>query len=393
MAKITLKPGNINSYRIEARHYGTGKPVSVFIAGDTIAEIRELSSLPKDRENIYVAPGLIDNQINGYAGVDFSGDDLSVAGVVKATMAILESGVTSFLPTLITNSHENLVRNFSIMAEACRTNELVGSSITGFHLEGPYISPEDGYRGCHQSGYIRKPEWPGFMEYQEAAEGRIIQVTTAPEIDGAMEFIRQCSEAGIVIAIGHSNANSKQINEAVNNGARLSTHLGNGCANMIHRHNNPIWPQLANDRLTATIICDGNHLLPEEVKVFHKVKGTDNIILTSDVVYLSGMKPGLYVFAGMEVELRENGMLLNISQNVLAGASFPLIKGVENIMEFAGVGLNEAIRMASGNVAGMYHLSGRGELKPGNKADIVLISEEGKKLKVKSVYKMGVQVK
>lgn len=393
MAKITVRSGNTDVFRITGMHYRTGKPVSIFVAGGVIVEIREISSLPKDLEKIVVAPGLIDNQINGYAGVDFSGDYLSVAEVVKATNEILESGVTSFMPTLITNSRESLIRNFRILADACRTNDLVRSAIAGFHLEGPFISPEDGYRGCHQAEHIRKPDWNEFMEYQEAADGRIIQVTLAPESDGAMDFIKRCYEKGIVIAIGHSKANSQQVNEAVVNGARLSTHLGNGCANMIHRHNNPIWPQLANDNLTATLICDGNHLLPEEIKVFHKVKGTGKVILTSDVVYLSGMKPGRYMFAGMEVELMDNGTLLNITQNVLAGASFPLIKGVENIMDFAGVSLNEAIQMASSNVAGIYNLADRGDLKPGYRADIILIGEEKKKLKVRGVYKMGTQVK
>jgi N-acetylglucosamine-6-phosphate deacetylase len=250
----------------------------------------------------------------------------------------------------------------------------------------------EGFRGCHQLEHIRKPSWEEFQFYQEAAGGRIIQVTVAPEVEGAQKFIKKCASSGIVVAIGHSNADSEQVRMAVENGAVLSTHLGNGCANMIHRHNNPLWPQLANDRLTATIIADGNHLLPEEVKVFVRAKGIDRIILTSDVIYLAGMAPGNYRFAGMEVTLKENGMLLNVSQNCLAGASFPLKKGVENVIEFAGVDLYEAVRMATENVARVYGLKDRGSLEAGKRADFVLIEKEGNKLKIRNTYKGGVPV-
>ena len=162
---------------------------------------------------------------------------------------------------MITNSHDNLVRNLRILDIACRADEPLSESVPGFHLEGPYLSPEEGYRGCHPVQNIRK----AFMEtnssvYQKASGGRIIQVTVAPEAEGALEFISQCTREGIIVAIGHTNASAEQISRAVDNGAILSTHLGNGCANLIDRHNNPIWPQLANDRLTSSIIADGHHL-------------------------------------------------------------------------------------------------------------------------------------
>ena len=147
--------------------------------------------------------------------------------------------------------------------------------------------------------------------------------------------------------MGHTNSTADEINKAVEAGVSLSTHLGNGCANFIHRHNNPIWPQLANEQLTATIIADGFHLLPEELKVFYKVKGPDKLILTSDVIYLAGMAPGKYIFLESEVELTEQGMLKNTALNCLAGASFPLKTGVSNMMKFTGCPLEDAINMAS----------------------------------------------
>ena len=375
--------------KISGIHYETGNTVNIEIADGLIAGLDDSEGTGDESPELFIAPGLIDNQINGYAGVDFSGNDFTADDVISVTRSIWKEGVTSFLPTLITNSHENLKRNFSILAEALRRDEKLRESIPGFHLEGPYISPEEGYRGCHPFQHIRKPSMDEFMEYQKAADGKIIQVTLAPEIDGAIDFIRECTKSGIIIALGHTNATAGQIVQAVENGAKLSTHLGNGCANFIHRHNNPIWPQLANDLLTTTVIADGHHLLPEELRVFYKVKGPGNIILTSDVIYLAGMAPGNYSFLGNDVILTNEGMLLNKELNCLAGASFPLKKGVGNIMSFTGCSLTKAINMASSNVAAIYSLQNRGKLSVGARADLILFEREGNQLQIKKTYLNG----
>lgn len=377
---------------IEGIHYETGMPVRIEMKDGLIENIYEISGLKNKKAGLYVAPGLIDNQINGYAGVDFSGDALTPSDVISAAKEIWREGVTTFLPTVLTNSHENLIKNFSILRKAIEEDERMRASIPGFHLEGPYISPEEGYRGCHPLSHIRKPSQPEFDAYQQAASGRILQITLAPEIEGAMEFIRRSFKAGIRVGIGHTNASARQIAEAADNGARLSIHLGNGCANFIHRHNNPIWAQLANDLLTTTVIADGLHLSREEIRVFFKVKGPEKMIITSDIMYLAGMKPGKYTFLGSEVILTEEGMLLNPELNCLAGASFPLIKGVENIMNFTGCSLYEAINMASGNVAAIYGFNDRGNLLQGRRADIILFEKEGNRMIVRKTILNGTVV-
>lgn len=207
-----------------------------------------------------------------------------------------------------------------------------------------------------------------------------------------MEFIRLCKETGVAISIGHTNASTEQINQAVENGARLSTHLGNGCANLINRHKNPIWPQLANDLLTPSIIADGHHLLPEEIQVFYKVKGPDNIILTSDVNHLIGLTPGKYVYMGAEVIYTEDGLVKNEELNCLAGASLPLKKGVETMMNFTGCSLANAINMASKNVAEIYCLKNRGSLLPGKRADIILFEKKGNQILIKETWVKGQKV-
>jgi N-acetylglucosamine-6-phosphate deacetylase len=384
-----MTKGNTNEYMIGGIHYSTGQPVKIEIKDGRITSVIETDRIGKDSRDLFIAPGLIDNQINGYAGIDFSGNNLSASGVIEAAGAICSDGVTTFLPTLITGSHEHLIRNFAILHEALTKDERLAGSVPGFHLEGPYISPDEGYRGCHPVQHIRKPSWDEFTLYQEAAGGRIIQVTLAPEMEGATEFIRLCKLNGITIAMGHTNSTAEDIGKAVEAGVSISTHLGNGCANFIHRHNNPIWPQLANELLTSTIIADGFHLIPEELKVFYKVKGPEKLILTSDVIYLAGMAPGKYTFLESEVLLTKEGMLKNIAMNCLAGASFPLKTGVGNMMKFTGCSLKDAINMASGNVARVYGLTDRGSLTVGKRADLILFEKYGDQLKIRKTYLNG----
>ena len=375
---------------IEATHYETGKPVIIEIRNGLLNTISETLGSEKTRD-LYIAPGLIDNQINGYRGVDFSGTGLTTDRMRMAVEAIRSDGVTTFFPTVITGSHINLVKIFRNLAEALKDDE-VRSSVPGFHLEGPYLSPEEGFYGCHPPEFIRKPSWDEFAEYQEAAEGYIKQVTISPEVDGCMEFIKRCTNNNVIVAIGHTNASAEQINRAVDNGARLSTHLGNGCANLIDRHRNPIWPQLANDLLTPSIIADGHHLLPEEVKVFCRVKGHANIILTSDVTHLIGMAPGNYIFLGSEIVLTDDGLIKNPVLNCLAGASLPLKRGVENVIKYTGCTLGEAVNMASINVAGIFNLSDRGSLAPGKRADLILFEKNDNNIILKQVWVKGRRV-
>ena len=219
--------------------------------------------------------------------------------------------------------------------------------------------------------------------------GRILQVTVAPEIDGAMEFIQKCVRQGIIVALGHHNGSADEIKQAIDSGASIATHLGNGCANMIHRHNNPLWPQLADDRLMASIIVDGFHLRPEEVQVFFKAKGVERIVLTSDVTKLAGMPPGLYNYDGREVVLTPDGMVKFPAQNVLAGAASPISKGVGNIIRFTQCSLAEAIHMTSRNPARLCGLNKRGEIRPGNRADLILFTMDNGKMVIKKTIIAG----
>ncbi|MDD4108359.1 MAG: amidohydrolase family protein, partial [Prolixibacteraceae bacterium] len=256
-----------------------------------------------DAKGNFVGPGLIDIQINGYNSVSFSlegaedspaaGADLSVEDVRKVTEGLWKEGVTTYLPTLTTNSQELLTKNFSIIARTMADPSL-SLSMPGFHLEGPYISPVEGFRGAHPFEHVRKPDWNEFLEIYESSGKKISIITVAPEIEGMYDFIEKCKDLGIVVSLGHHNGSPEQIKQAIDHGASLATHLGNGCAANINRHVNPIWPQLADDRLKISFIADGFHLPPEVLRVFYKTKGVDNIVITSDITSYAGMPAGTY---------------------------------------------------------------------------------------------------
>ncbi len=377
---------------VEGLHYATGKPVRVVIQNGKIKEVKPLKELSDKNSKIFIAPGFFDNQVNGFAGISFAFGEsaLTQEGIEKATRELWKRGVTTYLPTLTTNGQEVLVRNFAILSKAVDNDEKLLGSIPGFHLEGPYINPEDGYRGAHPKQFVRLPDWNEFMEMYRASGEKILQVTIAPEMDGAQEFIKKCHEKGIIVAVGHHNANKEQLDWAVTNGAKIATHLGNGCANLINRHKNPLWPQLANDDLMISIICDGFHLLPEEISVFYKTKGVNRTVIVSDVTSYAGLEPGEYkTETGETIELTKEGMLRYPAQNVLYGSASPVTKGVGHIMEVTGCSLADAIQMSSTNPAKLNGLNDRGTLDPGKRADIILFTLEDLKINIQKTYVNG----
>jgi N-acetylglucosamine-6-phosphate deacetylase len=394
LATLFISCNSGNDQEVTGIHYKTLKPVSVSYRNGIIKDVRELRTLPAGSDSVYISPGLIDNQVNGFAGVSFTfgGSNLTPGGLLKATRELWKAGVTTYLPTLTTNDTAVLLHNFRILAASVNDSSLQGS-IPGYHLEGPFISPENGFRGAHPLKHVIKPDWGIFEKLQKSAEGKILQVTVAPETEGALEFIAKASSAGIVVGLGHHNGSSEQVNEAVEKGALIATHLGNGCANMINRHLNPLWPQLANGKLMVSLIADGFHLNKDELKVFYKVKGSKMVILTSDVTAYASLEPGIFINQeGDTLELTRDGMVRVPSQGVLAGSASPLSRGIGFFTEATGAPLHEAIDMATVNPAKLYRLEDRGVLEKGKRADIIAFKiQKGNMTILKTVVK-GIEV-
>jgi N-acetylglucosamine-6-phosphate deacetylase len=393
---VNIKPSLTN--RIEGIDYLSQCPIAINISDGKIQEIERINQLSGKDNNTFISPGLIDIQVNGYNSVSFSldglgksikdTDELTSDKIKKVTEALWKEGVTTYFPTLTTNSQDLLKKNFSVLAKAMEDSYFMGS-IPGYHLEGPYISKVDGYRGAHPKEYVRNPDWDEFLELYNAADRNILLVTLAPEIDGALEFIKKCRQEGVVVSLGHHNGSAEIIKKAIDSGARLSTHLGNGCAGMIKRHDNPLWPQLADDRLMISIIADGFHLPPEVLQVFYKVKGSENIIITSDVSSYAGMPAGKYkIKTGETIEKTSEGNLI-FSGGGLYGSASLLSRGVGHIMKVTGCTLGEAIQMTVTNPAFLHNLNDRGKLEPGKRADIILFEMEEYKMKIRKTFVKG----
>jgi len=382
---LGCKP-NENVQFVEGLHYESGQAIRIEIVDGHITRINELGSASGVPE-VYLAPGLIDIQINGYMGVDFSDQELTPGMMEEATRALWKEGVTSYLPTVITRDQERQVRSFALLSRA-RMEEKIALSVPGYHLEGPYISPVAGYRGAHPEEHVRLPDWTEFSELQESAQQGIKLVAVAPEMEGAIPFIELCSENGLVTTLAHHNGSPAEINQAVEAGATLSNHLGNGCANEINRHHNPLWPQLSNDGLSVSLIVDGAHLTREEVRTFYKVKGPENTILVSDALSFAGLPLGIYEKDGFTYELTSEVVKFP-SENVLAGAAMPLSKCIEKVMDYTGCSLADAIRMASTNPARLMGLDHLGEIGEGHRADLIQFTLEENQVQIQKTWIAG----
>ncbi len=328
---------------IRARHYATAEPLAIVIESGRIASVEASHEQPHS----WVAPSFFDPQINGCRGVSFNAPTLTAEGVRLVAEECLQHGIGGFCPTLITGSFEALQHGFATLSQAIEADAELARRIPGFHLEGPYLSAEDGPRGAHPREHIRDPDHDEFQRWQKAAGGRIRMVTLAPERRGAMAFIEWLTATGIVVAIGHTAATATQIRDAVKAGAKTSTHLGNGAHAMLPRHPNYLWDQLAEDDLWASIIPDGHHLPAAVVKCIVRSKGIGRTLITCDASSLAGMPPGVYREWGTELEVQANGKVVLASTPYLAGSGHFTDLCVSNVLQMAGVSLKNAIEMAS----------------------------------------------
>jgi N-acetylglucosamine-6-phosphate deacetylase len=380
-----------------ARRYDTLRPVEVFVEAGRIARIVPVredkptagqpGSLP------IVAPGFVDLQVNGFRGQEFNDPQLTIEKVRTVALDLDAGGCTRFLATCTTDSLELLANSFSVITRAMEELPEVAARIAGIHCEGPFISPIDGPRGAHPKQHVRVPSVEAFLRLQDAAQGRIRILTISPEYDEAIPVIREAARSGVIVAIGHTAATSDQIAAAVDAGARMSTHLGNGSHAIIKRHPNYIWDQLADDRLVASLIVDGHHLPAAVVKSMVRAKGPTRCVLVSDVTSLGGMPPGRYSTGLGDLEVLESGKLVVAGQrDILAGASLLLDTCVAQVMRFAGVNLTTAVEMASIRPAELLGITNH-RLDVGCPANLVLFDQptpETTRLTIRRLMNQGV---
>ena len=363
-----------------ARHYATARPLALGVENGRITSLSDSDRAPEQ----WVSPAFFDPQINGCLGISFNSTSLTAERVRTVADECRKHGIGALCPTLITGGFDALRHGFATLSKALDADAELARRMPCFHLEGPYLSGEDGPRGAHPKEHARDPDWDEFRRWQDAAGGRIRMVTLAPERKGAIPFIEKLAAGGVVVAIGHTAATGAQIRDAVKAGARTSTHIGNGCHAVLPRHDNYVWEQLACDELWASIISDGHHLPATVVKCVVRIKGVGRTLITSDASSLAGLPPGKYREWGTDLEILPGGKTVVAGTPYLAGSGHFTDVCVANAVRMAGVSLADAIDMASARPRQLLGLPVT-TLEVGQPAELVLFDWREGELKTREV--------
>lgn len=365
------------------------------IEGDAlISHVDPVLNMPEEAPEgaVWIAPGFIDLQVNGFAGVDYNSPATPAEEIARSIRAMFSTGVTRFFPTVITGAPREMSAALRNLARA-RETIAEGPAMEAFHVEGPHISPEDGPRGAHPARWVRPPDFEEFRRWQDAAQGNVRLVTLSPEWPESARYIELLVREGVVASIGHTRASHQQIEDAVRAGATLSTHLGNGADKMLPRHPNYIWEQLAEDKLAASFIVDGLHLPDSFLRVALRAKGVERSVLVTDAVMPALCAPGPYRLGEVEVELLDDQRVVLRGGTRLAGSSLRMDAAIANVMRVAGLSLTEAIAMATVNPARVGRIGGRVRgLRPGDRADVVRFRVEEGRVRVLETYLRGERV-
>ena len=359
----------------------THETLSITVDNGIVTKVDILESSSK-KALPFIAPGFLDIQVNGYIGKDYS-TELTKDEIEQLIYHLAKGGVSQHVPTIITNSEENIIKSIVAVVKAREESELVHNAIPALHIEGPFISPREGARGVHNPLYIRSADIQEFERWQEAAQGLIKIVTLSPEDDRAIEFIKHVSSKGVVVAIGHTDVPPEHIERAIDAGATLSTHLGNGSPGMIPRLKNFIYKQLSDDRMNISIIADGFHLPPYVIDCFTKCKGDEHTILVSDVAALAGSPPGMYSWNGMNIEMHEDGHMGLQGTSNLAGASLLLDTCVAHLAKVSSFDVETSVKCATINPHKLIN-STVWDRNPivGEKANFTLFSYDNDQIKI-----------
>ena len=301
-------------------------------------------------------PSLFDLQVNGFAGVDFQRAEMSRAELRSAVDALRRHETPRIFLTLISAEPEALCRQFERIERMRAADAVIAETVCGYHLEGPFLSPREGFRGAHPAAVQRAPDLAVFQRMQQAAGGNIRLLTLAPEWPGSEGFIAELARRGVVVALGHTDASEREIDAAIRAGATLCTHLGNGVPQTLPRHDNIVQRLLARDELTACFIPDGVHLPPFALRNFFRAKPPGKAVLTTDATAAAAAPPGRYTLGAIEVESR-GGTVREPGCTHLAGSCLTPGRGVANAADWLRLPPEEARALFSTRSAALFSLS------------------------------------
>jgi N-acetylglucosamine-6-phosphate deacetylase len=337
-------------------------------------EIIKLNEVDKTSSNIWITPGLFDMQVNGYQGINLTDENLKEEDVVFIEKKLLENGITRWCPTIITAAPEVIHKCLETISKAEESGQV--QNVHCIHLEGPYLSSEEGYRGIHPLQYIHEPDVEEFNSFQDSANGRIGLVTLAPELRGAIDFIHYLTENSVRVGLGHFNAGNKIINKAVSAGAILSTHLFNGCVSVTDRNRNVIYSQLSQDALWASFIPDEHHVPYTTLKVGLRSKRIDRSIFVSDSISYGGLPDGIYEDEYDRKVIVENEGLWLEGGVYLYGAWRNLMQDVQNIIKREVLDPEKALILSSNNPAKFFGIEEELFIKVGQKGPFLIFNED-----------------
>lgn len=292
--------------------------------------------------------GLVDLQVNGYKGVHFSDINLTRDDFVMACRGVFEAGTTAFMPTMITSPKEVYEHNLPVMAAVMQEAEFRGR-VLGFHIEGPFISAQDGARGAHDTQWISKPDVDYLKQLIDWADGQVKLLTIAADPDGAEKLARYAVSRGIAVSLGHQMATNADLARLAQAGAVSLTHLGNGVPAMLPRHENPVWAGLGMDDLTAMIISDGHHLPVSILKTIIRTKSSGRCVIVSDASSPAGLPAGKYEVLGHQVMLEEDGLLRDLTTGYLGGSSASMLRCMNHLASLDLVSCEELFAMGFDN--------------------------------------------
>ncbi|MEO8725594.1 MAG: N-acetylglucosamine-6-phosphate deacetylase [Acidobacteriaceae bacterium] len=335
---------------------------------------RELPSRHLEYPGCILAPGLIDIHIHGGAGFDVM--HASATELAHFERFIAQHGVTSYLPTTVTAASDVILDSVERLGKEVRRREAEAGRARplGIHLEGPFISHAK--RGVHPPDFLQAADVQLFDRFFNAANGTMRMMTFAPELPDAQKFIAHAVGRGVIVSLGHSDANYEQAWAGIKAGAKTATHTFNAMRPLDHRDPGVLGAALTCDTLFADIIADGVHVHPDIVRLFLKMKGDKRAILISDAISATGMPDGRYRLGSFEVDV--NGDRCEY-EGKLAGSVLTLDRAVRNVVEFGGAAwpLARAVELATRNPAELLRLPNKGRFESGADADIAVFTASG----------------
>lgn len=330
-----------------------GVLTDIEVENSKIISMEKTSGEGVDLQGRRVFAGLIDTHVHGCIGYQA----MDVDKLADMSRFEAKNGTTSWLPTTMTVSHEELLNTCN-----CEIPKNCGAEILGFHLEGPYISPK--YKGAQNEKFIQTPDINSFREFKN-----VKKITLAPEMSGAMEFIRECDAC---VSIGHSDATYEIACEAFRNGAKCLTHTFNAMPPFHHRNPGPIGAAIDNDGYVE-VITDGNHVHKSAVMMLYRTFGPDRMIIISDALSSTGLPDGEYISGGLKVYVKD--ALARLEDGTIAGSSSTLLQCVKTAISF-GIPVEDAFKMASETPAKSIGIANKGVLKVGADADFIAVDDD-----------------